>query len=895
MKIYAKSRTISLIIGLVLLTLILPGAVSAAQTSSLNAQVISTTIPSSMVAGQSYPVSVTMKNTGSMTWNEGSMIRLGASTDGSGDAAKFAPDRIKIPSGTNVPAGAQYTFSFTMKAPASPGYYTPRYRMVRDGYQWFGDRAARSVQVVSKAAGVPVAQFTASTTSGQAPLAVQFTDQSVSAGTSTYAWDINNDGTVDSTTKSPAYTYQSAGDYTVKLTVKNASGSDSEIKTGYIKVTSPVVKPTVTPTPVPAGTPPKAQFTSDATQGTSSPFIVQFTDQSTGTAPLTYHWDFSDGAGNLPENSQKNPLWRFWENDAPSFTVTLTVTNAYGSDTITKQNYITFGDAPSPAPVAAFTSAVRSGTAPLTVQFTDGSTGAPQTYAWDFTNDKTIDSTAKSPSFTYALAGTYTVNLTVTNANGKDSEVKTGYISVSAPGTNPIPTPTPTPTPSLTIAPGKPPAAQFTASATLGTTPLTVQFTDQSVSAGTSTYAWDVNNDGTTEYSTKSPSHTYTAAGTYTVKLTVTNASGSDSEIKTGYITTTSPAVISGTGDYGYTSNPTGNPIGGGAGYSKIISETSAGVTYVVSTKTELLTALKNAKAGETVFVKGTSVIDMTGTASVTIPAGVTLASDRGLAGSAGGVLKRTKNLNGGWEEPMLIAGGDNVRVTGLRLEGEMYPQDYGNNDVIAGSINERYYLVGIYAQNKKGFEVDNCELYGWAWSTISLRGNVNSPIPYIHHNYIHHNQARGEGYGVNLYGGSALIEANLFDYNRHDVTGAGMSGEQYEARYNHHLGHGNAIGATNYDVHQDEETGTGLAGTLFKIHHNTIDGGVIAMLQVRGVPKTGMYVSNNVINSVASDTGVTGNKPIFQTSAGTGKMFVTNNYWKGTLYPTDSGIVVYY
>jgi len=362
--------------------------------------------------------------------------------------------------------------------------------------------------------------------------------------------------------------------------------------------------------------------------------------------------------------------------------------------------------------------------------------------------------------------------------------------------------------------------------------------------------------------------------------------------------TTVAPTVVPviyGNGDFGYTSNPTGNPVGGGAGYSRIISETSAGVAYVVSTKAELLTALKSAKAGETVFVRGTSVIDMTGTPSVTIPAGVTLASSRGLAGSAGAILKRTKNLNGGWEEPMLIAGGDNVRVTGLRLEGEMYPQDYGNNDVIAGSINERYYLVGIYAQNKKGFEVDNCELYGWAWSTISLRGNVNSPVPYIHHNYIHHNQARGEGYGVNLYGGNALIEANLFDYNRHDVTGAGMKGEQYEARYNHHLGHGNPIGATNYDVHQDEETGTGLAGNLFRIHHNTIDGGVIAMLQVRGKPQTGMYVYNNVINSVASDTGVTGNKPIFQTSAGTGNMFVTQNYWLGKLYPTDSGIVVYY
>ena len=79
---------------------------------------------------------------------------------------------------------------------------------------------------------------------------------------------------------------------------------------------------------------------------------------------------------------------------------------------------------------------------------------------------------------------------------------------------------------------------------------------------------------------------------------------------------------------------------------------------YVVSTKAELLTALKSAKAGETVFVRGTAVIDMTGTPSVTIPAGVTLASDRGRAGSAGGLLKRTQNLNGGWEEPMFIAGG---------------------------------------------------------------------------------------------------------------------------------------------------------------------------------------------------------------------------------------------
>ncbi len=58
-----------------------------------------------MIAGQSYPVSVTMKNTGSMTWNEASMIRLGAVGDGTGDAVNSDLHRIKIPCGNQCPPG----------------------------------------------------------------------------------------------------------------------------------------------------------------------------------------------------------------------------------------------------------------------------------------------------------------------------------------------------------------------------------------------------------------------------------------------------------------------------------------------------------------------------------------------------------------------------------------------------------------------------------------------------------------------------------------------------------------------------------------------------------------------------------------------------------------------
>jgi hypothetical protein len=338
---------------------------------------------------------------------------------------------------------------------------------------------------------------------------------------------------------------------------------------------------------------------------------------------------------------------------------------------------------------------------------------------------------------------------------------------------------------------------------------------------------------------------------------------------------------------YGAEPNPTGNPIGGGAGYSGIISETDTRVNYIISTRDELLTALKEAKYGETVFVERDAVIDMTGTQSVTIPAGVTLAGDRGLDGSSGALIKRTRNLNGNYEEPMFIAGGDNIRISGLRLEGEMYPQDYGNKE---GETSQRYYLVGIYAENKTGFEVDNCELYGWAWSGISLRQNSIAPIPYIHHNYIHHNQARGEGYGINLYGGNALIEANLFDYNRHDVTGAGMSGEQYEARYNKILGNGNPIGASHFDVHQDEETGTGYAGNMYRIHHNTIEPSVPLAVGIRAIPQTGVYIDHNIFKGAITDSlqGL----PIFQ-SGGRGKMFVTNNYWNQKFVSDDS--IVWY
>jgi PKD repeat protein len=82
----------------------------------------------------------------------------------------------------------------------------------------------------------PTAQFSGTPTSGQAPLAVQFTDSSTGSPTS-WSWDFGDGGT--SNAQNPSHTYASAGVYDVTLTATNASGSDVETKTGYITVTEP--------------------------------------------------------------------------------------------------------------------------------------------------------------------------------------------------------------------------------------------------------------------------------------------------------------------------------------------------------------------------------------------------------------------------------------------------------------------------------------------------------------------------------------------------------------------------------------------------------------------------------------------------------------------------------
>jgi len=353
--------------------------------------------------------------------------------------------------------------------------------------------ALMSVRYTSVSPELPTAEFKADVTSGTAPLTVNFTDQSTGSPTS-WLWDFG-DGT-NSTEQNVSHTYTSAGNYTVNLTVSNAGGDDSEVKTEYIVVSEPL----------PGA--PVANFTANRTSGTA-PLNVQFTDASTGNIS-SYAWDF-DNDGTV-DSTEQNPIYTY--DAAGNYTVNLTVANEGGNDSEVKTDYIVVSEPLPGAPVADFAATPTSGNAPLTVNFTDISTGSPTNWQWDFNNDGTVDSTEQNPVYTYPAAGNYTVNLTVTGPGGSDSEVKTGYINVASPSPSKL-------------------VAAFSASPNSGKAPLKVAFTDTSTGSPTS-WKWDFG-DGTT--STKqNPVHKYSKAGIYTVNLTVKNAKGSNTVTKTDYI-----------------------------------------------------------------------------------------------------------------------------------------------------------------------------------------------------------------------------------------------------------------------------------------------------------------------------------------------------------------------
>jgi hypothetical protein len=101
---------------------------------------------------------------------------------------------------------------------------------------------------------------------------------------------------------------------------------------------------------------------------------------------------------------------------------------AAASDSVTISGYIM----PHNAPVANFTAFPLSGSVPLTVQFSDLSSGNPTSWSWDFQNDGVFENRTRNPSYTFLSPGIYSVKLHVANEYGSDSEIKTAFITITS-------------------------------------------------------------------------------------------------------------------------------------------------------------------------------------------------------------------------------------------------------------------------------------------------------------------------------------------------------------------------------------------------------------------------------------------------------------------------------
>lgn len=149
-------------------------------------------------------------------------------------------------------------------------------------------------------------------------------------------------------------------------------------------------------------------------------------------------------------------------------------------------------------PSASFIADHTTGISPLTVRFTDTSSGSPGHWLWEFGDGTT--SPDQNPVHTFAADGTYSVSLTVSNAVGRDYTTQADYIRV-----------------------GPIPVVSFSPNQTYGIAPLPVRFTDTS-SGDPTGWSWDFGDTGSS--AVQNPVHTYTAPGTYTVSLQATNGNG---------------------------------------------------------------------------------------------------------------------------------------------------------------------------------------------------------------------------------------------------------------------------------------------------------------------------------------------------------------------------------
>ena len=358
--------------------------------------------------------------------------------------------------------------------------------------------------------GVPVAEFTADNTTVLVGQTVNFTDLSTGVPDD-YSWTFDGGTPGVSTDPDPSIVYNTPGTYDVTLYVSNTHGNDTEVKVGYITVTS-------------------------------APVTCEYVDNFEDTDSESFYYTMGD------EYVTGHNEYVFTE---------------FAEHYTNQLNNLVTG-----VSIAVGMAEALSSDAKITMKIWDDNSGFPGTVLYsedidiaDFTVDAYNDITFASPTTvpsdffigyqiyyntpqdTFAVyqayergAGSPIVSTAFVKYNGtwRDMNVLFGNNLNTALCVYPYICPSP-------------PTADFSADVTSGCDNLTVQFTDLS-SSNTDSWSWDFG-DGSPVSTEASPSHTYSSPGTYTVTLTATNGVGSDDEEKIDFIVVgATPTAVTVTG-----------------------------------------------------------------------------------------------------------------------------------------------------------------------------------------------------------------------------------------------------------------------------------------------------------------------------------------------------------
>ncbi|HOY39996.1 MAG TPA: PKD domain-containing protein, partial [Bacteroidales bacterium] len=354
------------------------------------------------------------------------------------------------------------------------------------------------------------AQFIGTPTTVNVGGTVAFTDQST-GGATTWSWTF--DGGTPGTTmnQNPTVNYPTAGTYNVTLTAGNGTETDTEIKTGYIIVTS-------------------GASTLDAAFAASAYNIfegecINFQDQSTGN-PTSWAWTFP--GSNTPTSPDQNPV-NVCYNVAGTYNVSLTVQNATDTNTENCTGCITVVVNPV-NPIADFSGSPLIIPVGGVVTFTNLSQNGPfiEPWAWTFEGGiPNVSNDSVPQPIMYNTVGTYDVELLCSNTLGvQDIELKHDYIKV-------IPAAT------------EPPVANFVANYTVIQPGDAINFIDLSL-GNPYQWEWTIQGGDPSDPTVQNPSNViFALPGIYDVQLIVRNNLGVDTLIREDYIvvSATDPCV----------------------------------------------------------------------------------------------------------------------------------------------------------------------------------------------------------------------------------------------------------------------------------------------------------------------------------------------------------------